>query len=55
MTGRGLQIEEGDVMSGGGAEVGIHGGVSIVSLCTNVPIIFSEVTNTEIPLQFSLP
>ncbi len=55
MTGKGLQIEEGDVMSGGGAEVGIHGGVSIVCLCTNVPIIFSEVTNTEIALQFSLP
>ena len=55
MTGKGLQIGEGDVMSGGGAEVWIHGGVSIVSLFPNVPIIFSEVTNTEIPLQFSLP
>jgi len=33
MTGGGLWIGEEDVMSGGGAEVGIHGGVTIMSLC----------------------
>src|SRR4030042_1367950 len=36
MTGGGLRIGEEDVMSDGGAEVGIHGGVTIMSLCTNV-------------------
>ena len=37
MRGGGLRIGEEDVMSGGGAEVGIHGGVTIMSLCTHVP------------------
>ena len=37
MTSGGLRIGEEDVMSDGGAEVGIHGGVTIMSLCTNVP------------------
>ena len=42
MTGGGLRIGEEDVMSDGGAEVGIHGGVTIMSLCTNVPTFFQR-------------